>query len=89
MYHNAQYKGSSNSEGNVAAYFETFEHLIAQNDGAHDYTSLTEDAHDNPAPFYRCVPTNDQKRYNIQKVNRKRTMSFSPWPHLWRLRTTG
>jgi hypothetical protein len=47
---NEIYKGGETNQGNVAQYFETYAHLIALNDGKHEFAVLTEDCHDNPAP---------------------------------------
>jgi hypothetical protein len=48
---NARSKGASNDEGNTASFIETIAELIQINDGTRSFEILTEDCHDNPAPF--------------------------------------
>jgi hypothetical protein len=51
MYRNSAFKGETGKEGNVAAYIESFRNMIAENDGTRSFSAITEDCHDNQAPF--------------------------------------
>jgi hypothetical protein len=68
MYENAHYKGSSTTEGNVEAYFRTFEQLIALNDRAHDFDTTTENSHDNPCPFNDGQETTVKITHPMQQI---------------------
>jgi hypothetical protein len=48
---NSYFKGERGDQGNVAAYIEALGHMIAENDGKHDFWAITEDCSDNQAPF--------------------------------------